>query len=331
MILVVSNPQDTHAAYVLEQLREMGEPACLLDLSHFPGGLRLTADIDGSAFASRLTLESGKVVNLMDVRSIWWRRPQPVTIPPVVRRDSHRGFAHQESVEALAGLWQAVDVYWMNHPTRDEVAGRKLNQLKVARACGMRVPRTCITNDPAAAHAFIEREGMGRVICKAFSATYSEWRETRLVSAAEVSHLASVSVAPVIFQEYIEADVDLRITIVGDQVFPAAIKSQRSRYKVDFRMDMTPVEIVEDRLPSDVVAGLRALMEHYGLQYGAIDMRRTPAGEHVFLEINPAGQFLFIEEKTGQPIARTVASTLARRPAVSATSQVPDGVSIPTV
>ena len=53
-------------------------------------------------------------------------------------------------------------------------------------------------------------------------------------------------------------------------------------------------------------------MERLGLVYGAIDLRRTPEGEHVFLEINTAGEFLFVEERTGQPIARAVADWLAR-------------------
>jgi len=312
MILVVSTPQDTHAACVLEHLRQMQVPAVLLDLSRLAGGTRLVVDVGDGAFSPHLRLDSGAEVDLGSVGAIWWRRPQPVAVPASVGRPSHRAFAHQENVEALAGLWQALDVYWMNHPTRDEVAGRKLNQLRVAQSVGLRIPRTCITNDPARARAFIEREGAGKVICKSFSATFEEWRETRLVSAAEIAHLGSVAVAPVIFQEYIEADVDLRITVVGDTIFPAAIMSQRSRYPVDFRMDMGQVEIADTTLPEDVAERLRTFMRHYGLEYGAIDMRRTPDGEHVFLEINPAGQFLFVEERTGQPIAETVARTLAQ-------------------
>jgi D-alanine-D-alanine ligase-like ATP-grasp enzyme len=54
------------------------------------------------------------------------------------------------------------------------------------------------------------------------------------------------------------------------------------------------------------------LMRIFGLQYGAVDFRVTPEGEHVFLEVNPAGEFLFISRRTGQPIAEAVAAALER-------------------
>jgi len=59
-----------------------------------------------------------------------------------------------------------------------------------------------------------------------------------------------------------------------------------------------------------VETGLLRLLKHAGLRYGAIDMRRTPDGRYVFLEVNPAGQWRFVEEVTGQPITAAMASLL---------------------
>ena len=56
---------------------------------------------------------------------------------------------------------------------------------------------------------------------------------------------------------------------------------------------------------------LRELMARLGIVYGAFDLRRTPDGDHVFLEVNTAGEFLFVEERTGMPITDAVASWLA--------------------
>ncbi len=123
--------------------------------------------------------------------------------------------------------------------------------------------------------------------------------------------LDNVKFAPVIFQEYIPADVDLRITMIGEQIFPAAIHSQETEYKVDFRMTMEKARFEAVELPPKVVRMLRELMKRLGLVYGAIDMRRTPKGEYVFLEINPAGQWLFVEERTGQKISDALADLLA--------------------
>ena len=62
--------------------------------------------------------------------------------------------------------------------------------------------------------------------------------ETRLIREEELGALDAVRLAPVIFQEYVPAEVDLRVTIVGDQIFPAAIHSQHTDYPVDFRMGL---------------------------------------------------------------------------------------------
>jgi glutathione synthase/RimK-type ligase-like ATP-grasp enzyme len=76
-------------------------------------------------------------------------------------------------------------------------------------------------------------------------------------------------------------------------------------------MTMTGAEITECVLPDSVVAGLRRLMNTLGLVYGAIDLRLTPEGKYVFLEVNPAGQWLFVEQATQQPISDAIAGVLA--------------------
>ncbi len=213
-------------------------------------------------------------------------------------------------MEALYGLWHALDAFWVNDPGRDHVAHRKAFQLRVAQDVGLEIPDTLISNCPSAVQEFVGTKGIGRVIYKAFSATEQEWRETRLLRDDELGLIDNVRYAPVIFQEYIEAEADLRITVVGDQIFAAAIHSQETAYKVDFRIDITSARIEPARLPPDIEECLRHLMRRLGLVYGAIDMRRTPEGRHVFLEINPAGQWLFVEQHTEQPVTAALAQLL---------------------
>ena len=141
----------------------------------------------------------------------------------------------------------------------------------------------------------------------------------------ELSLLDHVRYAPVIFQEYVEALYDLRVTVVGDEVFAAAIHSQETAYAVDFRMDIESAEIEPVSLPVEVEERVRALLTRLGLVYGAIDMRRTPDDRYVFLEINPAGQWLFVEEKSGQPIASALAEVLVTRDRAGTRSTVKVG------
>lgn len=312
-VLILATAADVHVAAVAGEIERQGSQAEILDLGRFPQEARLSAhyecctDCGGRSFAIEVDSET---LELGDFGAIWWRRPQTPQVSPDLVRPTHRMFAANEAQEALAGLWPSLDAFWVNDPGRDAIAHRKAYQLSVAQETGLRIPHTLISNDPGSARQFVDARGYRNVVYKAFSATEHEWRETRLLQQDELELLDNVRYAPLIFQEYIEAAYDLRVTMVGEQVFAAAIHSQQTSYAVDFRMDIANAEVEPVELPDDVVAGLKALMARLGLVYGAIDMRCKPDGEHVFLEINPAGQWLFIEQETGQPISEALARTL---------------------
>jgi hypothetical protein len=311
MILVISSEHDTHAMTVISGLARAGADATLLDLAEFPERIQLSIGYGaGNAPDLRIRHGNNAELSLADCGVVWWRRPQSFQIASEVTNPGYRGFALSESQEAFAGLWLALDAFWVNDPTRDQAAGRKVSQLKLARDVGLETPITLVTNCPEEARNFVRKRGADRTIYKAFSATAQHWRETRLLKSNEIELLESVKFAPVIFQEYVPAKVDLRITIMGENVFAAAIYSQETSYPVDFRMDMGAGRVETFVLPSEIVARLHTFMERLGLVYGAIDMRLTPDGRYVFLEINPAGQWLFVEERTRQPMTEAFISLL---------------------
>lgn len=310
MILIISHPADEHAVAVLERLGGRGADALLLDTARFPRDIRMSiAHAPGGASRAAVVID-GVEQDLAAVGAVWWRRPLPFELHDELLGTDDRSFAHGECYAALRGLWSCLDAHWLNDPERDEIASRKAYQLKLAKSLGLRIPRTLITNDPAGAAAFIEAEGAAGTIYKSFSATERAWRETRLLRDEERALLDGVRFAPVIFQEHIEADIDLRVTIVGDRIFAAEIASGETAYRVDYRMTMDQAEMRSHDLPAALEAQLRAFMGALGLIYGAIDLRLTRGGDYVFLEVNPAGQWLFIEERTGQPISDAIAARL---------------------
>jgi hypothetical protein len=310
VILVISHHRDEHAQAVMIELSRRKAATQLLDLARFPLHLCLSMHYDGTGGSRFFFGCDDDGLDLSDCGAVWWRRPQQPSVAGAVGRPAHQNFALSESQEALSGLWQSVDAFWINEPARDVIASRKAYQLKLAAQLGFEIPRTLVSNCKEAAREFVEELGVGKVIYKAFSATEQDWRETRLLRQEELDKIENVKYAPVIFQSYIEADVDLRITVVGDRIFPAAIHSQDTSYKVDFRMDIGAARIESATLPADVETKLLALMRRLGLVYGAVDMRRRPDGSHVFLEVNPAGQWLFIERHTGQKITDALATLL---------------------
>ncbi len=309
MIVIASHDHDDHALAVLGLLREAGHPVTLMDTADFPRrttlALRYGAGDPGS-FTNR-----EQVVPLDRVGTVWWRRPLPYVLEPDLEA-SVASFVLTECHEAISGMWHTLDATWVNPPMSDEVAAHKPLQLARAQDLGLRVPRTLITNDPAAARGFVDELGPGRTVYKTFVASEENWRETRLVRPEELALLDSVHLAPVIFQEYVEAEADLRVTALGEELWAAEIVATDSSYPVDYRMDMGAARFAPTTLPDHVAEKLLLLMKRLDIVYGAIDLRRTAAGEYVFLEVNPAGEWRFVEERTSQPITARMADLLMR-------------------
>jgi glutathione synthase/RimK-type ligase-like ATP-grasp enzyme len=191
---------------------------------------------------------------------------------------------------------------------------KKALQHRLARRVGLRVPETLVTNDPAAARAFVEANMARGVVRKAFRNIAEAPRESFLLTPAELTQIDSVRYAPVIFQEYIPAGRDLRATVVDGEIFTAAFRSE-PRYRVDYRAGIASAEVTSYRLPDDVADRLRELMARLGLIFGAVDFRVTPEGEHVFFEVNPAGEYLFVVDRTTLPIPQAIAAALERHAA----------------
>jgi glutathione synthase/RimK-type ligase-like ATP-grasp enzyme len=312
-VLILAHEADVHAQAVTQEIARLGTEVVIADLSQFPQWSQLNAHFTCCGERQLELTIAGRTYDLNEFGAIWWRRPQHPQVSSDLANETYRLFATNEATEALTGVWYALDAFWVNNPAKDHVAHRKIMQLRVAQDCGFTLPDTLITNDPVQARIFIDRHGYRNVIYKAFSALEQAWRETRLLRPEELALLDHVKYAPVIFQEYVEAIYDIRITVIGNAVFAAAIHSQQTSYPTDFRMDMANAAITPVDLPPELTARLLNYMTVLDLEYGAIDMRLRPDGKHVFLEINPAGQWLFVEEATKQPIAATLARLLVNR------------------
>src|SRR6185295_16367444 len=126
--------------------------------------------------------------------------------------------------------------------------------------------------------------------------------------------LHSMRWSPLILQEYVPKHVELRVTVVGGEIFPAEIESQGSaRSRDDWRRyDLARTPYRRHTLPADVAERLLGVVRAFGLCYGAIDLVLTPDGRYVFLELNGNGQWLWIEDLTQMPIADAITSVLAR-------------------
>jgi hypothetical protein len=315
LIGIISSFSDLHASTVLGHLGELGADAVVLDTGLVPSRATLTSQhtSDDPWRAAWIEDPEGdrREYDLTSLRAVWWRRPQPHELHQGLTAAADRRFAYREVDAAVRGLWSCTDATWVNDPERDLAASRKLWQLKVAAQLGLRIPRTCATTDPIVAREFIEQERhRSGAIFKPFGGDEEAWAETRLVEHADVQNLDQVRFAPVIFQEFIPGGIDIRATMIGRDAFAAEIRAVDTAYEFDFRVDCGNAPIAPHALPSALVDRLRSLLDRLSLLYGAIDLRVAPDGDYVFLEINPAGQWLFAEYAAEQPISAAMAHLL---------------------
>lgn len=310
MIIIISEPADVHAQAVIRELESFGaKDVRILNFNDFPTKMSIAMKIANERESEFIiNFPDGRAVPMDEVISVWWRRPQAFRLPEKMSPQA-RQFAMTEAATAFQGMWQSTNTLWVNDILKDAAASHKPWQLQLAKQLGLRVPDTLMTNDPAEARRFWQKYP-GSVVYKCFVETYHSWRETRILKREEEKLSASISLAPVIFQEYIPAAVDLRITAIGPALYSAEAHSQQGEYKIDVRLN-NDIPYKPHQLPADVESKLLKLMRLMGLEYGAIDMRVTPNGEYVFLEVNPAGQFLYVEYAAGIPISKALAAHLA--------------------
>lgn len=255
-------------------------------------------------------------LDMANIRSIWWRRPGNYFGLPPELPEQEREFARAEIDHILRGMWSLLDCYWISYPEHIRQATWKIGQLQRAAHYGFEVPHSCLTSDPAEVRAFYEMCN-GQIIFKVLTDPFlgapivaekhpdqprPESRETKtiLITENELEQLESVRLVPCLFQEYIPKRTELRVTIIGDELFVAEIDSQaHAGTKVDWRNWSTgglKIPYRKASLPPDVAERCMAFVRSYHLNFSAMDLILTPDGRYVFIENNPNGQFMWVEK-----------------------------------
>ena len=241
------------------------------------------------------------------IHSIWWRRPNGFAATRGAAGGAVSNFNRNEYSALLHGALSSLDVPILNDPYVETRASRKPFQLSVAHGLGLNIPETIISNDPQAIQTFWERRGRN-CIYKTLTPMEGRLLETRRLTATDFDEIHKVRHAPIIVQEVVQG-LDIRINVIGNELFAAEAAPTIQQAELDCRIDPKvkwEKHVIDEALQRD----MRTLVRRLGLHYGSIDMRRTPEGKYVFFEINPSGQFLFIEIDTGHPLSSAMAAML---------------------
>lgn len=320
MILILTRPDDTTADDLMTHLHQRGVRYFRYNSQDFPQKAIHRFYKRNGISRNELEIE-GNCIDFNDVYAVWYRSMEPPLVTDAMAPED-REFAKRETDLIFHGILQTLqDRFWVNPHSNVRLAEYKPYQLQLAQAIGFEIPPTLITNDPNEVQKFYCQTGKN-MIYKSVSqylrrgnpqaGIRNQGIYTNRVQEKDLERLKAVTHAPCLFQEYIAKKVELRITVVGRKIFAAEIHSQQSqRSKDDWRRyDIANTPYLKHRLPEAIKTKCQQLVRELGLVFGCIDMIVTPDNRYVFLEINPNGQWGWVEELTQLPICANLAEML---------------------
>jgi hypothetical protein len=312
VLVLVTHREDLTADWLVAELNRRRASFLRLNTEDYPTRIAL------SWTPKEASLQVGeRELRTTDINAVWWRRPLapqlPDGLPP-----SEALWATGEAQAAIEGFWRSVDAHWVNPPLANAVADNKPEQLRRAANLGFDVPASIVSNDVAAVQTFAAEHV--RVICKTLRDSVVPQGEshgifyTQLLGADDVAAISDFGPEPYLFQKLVPKSHDLRVTVIGDDVFVCRIESQHDESsRTDWRLgDIDKLPHVTDELPAELASRCVQLVRSYGLRFAAIDLARRTDDGYTFFELNPNGQWAWIEQLTGLPLSAALADELIR-------------------
>jgi glutathione synthase/RimK-type ligase-like ATP-grasp enzyme len=319
IVLLLTHSGDHYTVdRVAQELSRRGALPLRIDSDGFPAELQLAAALGPERSTLRLRV-AGREIPGAAVRAVWLRRLVPPRLDEELEPSWREGCL-RESHAALEGFLEELEAAgcrFVNPLGAGHAAAHKLRQLRLARSLGLEVPRTLVTNDAAQVRGFFEQV-QHRMVAKMLTPLSQSMEGglpfvyTAAIGPEQLEELEGLRYSPMIFQERIDKARELRVVIAGRRCFVGALEASRSGAgQVDWRR-ASPLESrwMPGALPAEVAERLVRLVAGLGLVYGAADLVVTPDGRHLFLEVNPGGEWGMLERDLGLPIAAALAEAL---------------------
>ena len=304
MILIVTYKEDYTADFLINKLNEQGKKFLRLN----------TEDIEKYTYESKNETDFFfQINNIETFDGVWFRR---LKLPELNAEPSIAAYLASEYEFLFSNILRNIDSKrWMSQPDALHRAENKTVQLKLAQSIGFNIPNTLVTNNKILVKEFAEKHKQSGIVIKPlFSGRIESASDLQLIYTSELdqNHLDLIEnfdLTPCIFQEKIPKEYELRVTVVGKDVFAARVNSQENeKTKVDWRRErlaFTPYS-----LSSDLADKCVNLIHALNTSFGAIDLIKSTDDKYYFLENNPNGQWAWIEMDTGILISQAIINFL---------------------
>ena len=325
-ILILTTYQDPHVDAVYQHIKQKNQQTIIFYSNYYSS--KQYIHYSSSSRDPYLIYYNGEKYHIADFQTIWYRKPNFwLDYDIKYASDSEKMLSIKYKRKEILSMY--VDGIMMEAAKKDAFlvssyqsiieATNKLKQLLIAKEIGFAIPKTLVSTSIKELINFIN-SCSDEAIIKSISASEVRYGKyfrsffTMPISSMQLMkhHKSNPIDYPLLLQEKIIKRLELRITVIGKHVFATALDSQSTKNgKTDWRkelIDNLPHSLYN--LPKKIEKLCLNLCRHYGLQFGAIDMAVTLEGKYVFFELNPNGQYLWLELKTGQTLSKTKAELL---------------------
>jgi len=317
MILFITNRNDITSDYLINKLNKRNIDYYRLNTDDLISNVQVNFDFDKEEF-NIIDNKKEKNINVKEVKSVYYRRPRLPNIESLSLSKSELNFVLNEITFLLEGLYKILrNRFWISPVFSIREAENKIYQLMMAKELGFKIPSSLISTNENEAKSFIARNDYDCIVKSIKSGFIADSDNPKIIFTSrlgkeQLGSLARINKCPTYFQERIEKKADIRATIVGEKVFAAKINSQLlEETKTDWRkgpsheLSYENFELGEEFLIKSV-----NLVKLLGLNFGAIDFILDKKGDLTFLEINPNGQWVWIEERLGLNISEELIKLL---------------------
>lgn len=203
----------------------------------------------------------------------------------------------------------------------NNISINKLEALNIAKECGLITPSSRVLNNKKEVIRFSKEVQEGLII-KTISGSrghyiHDEDTFVMLTTDMDQEQIDNLSdfFMPTLFQEKVKADFEIRVFYLDKQFYPTAILTPKNNRSVDRKMtnDTNSTHFVPFKLPKEIMEKLDNFMEKIGLNTGSIDLMKCADNSFIFLEVNPAGQYLAESERCNFKIDKSIAQWLIKQ------------------
>ncbi len=314
-VLVITNKSDITSDFIIRSLKIENLEFYRFNTEELSKSLELTIDISSnkySIFDSNQDLH----IDLTSFSSVYYRRPELPSITSEGLTNGEIKFIQNELIFSLEGIYKILkNAYWISPLYAIREAENKIYQLQLAKSLGFNIPESIISNSARDIRSFYADNNEECIIKPVKSGLIDDEKESKVVFTNKLKSLPTsdnkIKVSPNFLQTEIKKIGDVRVIAVGNKIFATLIDSQSNdSTKTDWRKGEKPLNHKRIYLPKQLENKCVSLLRKLNLRYGAIDFILDKSGKYVFLEINPNGQWAWIENQTGYPISKEIVTLL---------------------